>query len=191
MLDIDNDEAETLIADAASITVDTVEESNDYQALYYTYSFFDSSSYVPWNAETAADGETGYDYNASDYVESLAFFTYNVHDEETGMITEYNIIADYSVVDKEVTIGTVTINEEEEEETETTYEVWLLVTSIILTVVLIFTLIALLVREIVKRVGRHRSKKAKEKNMYRKRERYIRRLHLATNEDTPAPGENK
>ncbi|MCD8306752.1 MAG: hypothetical protein LUD51_00780 [Clostridia bacterium] len=187
LLGVDTEKANTLIQAASSLTTDTVAEEFDFDAKYYTYSFYDSTSYVPWNAETAADGETGYDYSASDYTEALAYFTYNRHDN-TGvnnedMITEYNIFADYSVVDKEIEVGTVTIEEEEEEESETTYSVWLLVTSIILTVVLIVTLVAILVRDIAKNVRRKKGYKSKEKNMYRKRERYIRRLHLAPTEE--------
>ncbi|MCD8285697.1 MAG: hypothetical protein LUD50_00500 [Clostridia bacterium] len=190
LLDVDSDKAQELISKASTITQDDVDKIKDisgYTALYYTYSFYDSASYVPWNAETAADGETGYDYDASDYTEALAYFTYNKYDNKDAdgneMISEYNIFADYSVVDKEIEIGTVTIEEEEEEESETTYSVWLLVTSIILTVVLIVTLVAILIRDIAKNVRRKKGYKSKEKNMYRKRERYIRRLHLAPTED--------
>ncbi len=197
LLGIEEADLDEILTAATSLTEDTVAENNDFRALYYTYSFFDSTSYVPWNAETAADGETGYDYNASDYTEALAYFTYNKHDntgvDDADMVTEYNIFADYSVVDKEITIGEVTIEEEEEEESETTYSVWLLVTSIILTVVLIITLVAILIRDIAKRVRRNSGNRAKKNNMYRKRERYIRRLHLAPTEEgtdeTPGTGD--
>ncbi|MCD8294439.1 MAG: hypothetical protein LUE27_04215 [Clostridia bacterium] len=191
LLGVTADKASELVnAASGKITQDdinAIKDGNDYTALYYTYSFYDSTSYVPWNAETAADGETGYDYSASDYTEALAYFTYNKYGYKDAdgnpMVSEYNVFADYSVVDKEIEIGTVTIEEEEEEETETSYSVWLLVTSIILTVVLIVTLVAILIREIVRNVRRKKGYKAKEKNMYRKRERYIRRLHLAPTED--------
>lgn len=160
------------------------ELQNGYKAFYYTFTLYDSANYVPFNANTAADGETGYDYTQSSYTETLAYFSYDITDG--GKVVSYNIFADYSAVDKDIDIGTVTDDEEETTEDEPSYTVWLLVSSIVLVVALLFTLLSLLVRDVIKRIRRKRGVKAQNKNMYRKRERYIKRLHLVKNEEESA-----
>ncbi len=163
-----------------------LEIEEKYTAYYYTFSLYDSSNYVPWNATTADDGETGYYYDATDYVETLCYFEYKIMDGDT--VTMYNIFYNYAPVDTSVEIGTVSASTEEEEESETSYEVWLLITSIILSVVLIITLIIILVRNTVRYVNRRRrgAKHNRERNVYKRRERYIRRLHLDA--DNPDAG---
>lgn len=176
----------TLSADAKA----KIEELQaTYRAMYYTYTLYDADTYVPFNADTANDGETGYDYSQSDYSETLAYFTYNVYDEDGG-IASYNIFANYDTVEKDISIGTVADDDTDDEETESnSQEVWLLISSIILVVVLLITMLSILIRDIVKKLRRKRGVKAQNKNVYKKRDRYIKRLHLVRNEETPAEEE--
>lgn len=160
------------------------EIQKDYKALYYTYTLYDAENYVPFNADTANEGETGYEYTQSDYSETLAYFSYNIYDHE-GNVVSYNIFADYSAVDNDITIGTNTDDTDNDEDTDngsTSGEVWLLASSIVLVIVLVITMLSLLIRYLVKRNRRRRGSKAQNKNMYRKRERYIKRLHLVRND---------
>ncbi len=157
----------------------------DYKALYYTYTLYDAENYVPFNADTADEGETGYEYKQSDYSETLAYFSYNVYDSE-GKVVSYNIFADYSAVDNDIAIGTNSDDTTDDDDTDSdsNTSIWLLASSIILVVALLITMISLLIRSIVKKHRRKRSTKAQSKNMYRKRERYIKRLHLERNEES-------
>lgn len=157
----------------------------DYTAKYYNYTLYDSESYVPFNASTAADGETGYDYNASDFGETLAYFTYS-NDKENS----YNVFVDYSAVDQSISIGSASDDEEDKDEDEKTggENLWLYISSIVLVVVLLITLIALLIKELVKKIHIRKNDDKKKKNVYRKRDRYIKKLHLVKN-DEEAPAE--
>lgn len=154
----------------------------DYAAMYYTYTLYDAENYVPFNADTAADGETGYVYTQSEYSETLAYFTYTINDED-GNLSSYNVFADYSAVDKNIEVGTKDDDDTKDDEEEVSYEVWLLISSIILVVVLLITLLSILIRDIVKRIRLKKGVKLQSKNAYKKRERYIKRLHLVRNED--------
>ena len=155
----------------------------EYTANYYAYTLYDSAAYVPFNGETAKEGETGYDYSVTNDIsaEKLAYFTYE--DEE---LNSANVFVDYSAVDQSVSMNSVDDNEEDnDEESETNAgELALYISSIILVVALLITLISLLVRDFLRRRKIMTAGNANAKNNYRQRERYIKKLHLVKNDET-------
>lgn len=174
---------EQLIADGELTEADIKDLDETYTALYYTYSLFDSSAYIPFNADTAADGETGYVYTASSFNETLAYFNYNVKDG-SGNTTIYNTFVDYTTIDQDIENGRITDDDDDTDEgTEANSNIWLLISSIILVVVLLFTIASIIFRELYKKRSRRVSRKAQSKNVYRQRERYIRKLGLVKTED--------
>ena len=176
-------EALSAVTDAS--IVNSLRTINNYDAVYYTYSLYDDEGYVPFNADTAAEGATGYEYNAEDYSETLSFLRYD--DDKNGVI---DIFVDYSSTDVSVTLGEGEEGDTDEEEpTEADTNVWLLAASIILAIVLIFTLISILVRDLIKK-HRRTTRKHTERNVYSgKRKHYIRKLGLT--ETTAVEGEGE
>lgn len=153
-----------------------LEESDrpaDYEAMYYTYSLYDDAGYVPFNADTASEGETGYDYSADDYSETLVYLSYRDYANNS-----VNVFVDYSATAVTVESGTSDdTTDDDEETTENNTNVWLLVASIILAVVLIFTLLSMFIRDLLKK--RRRTRKFTNRNVYSgKRKHYIRKLGL-------------
>ncbi|MCD7729015.1 MAG: hypothetical protein LUI60_03790 [Clostridia bacterium] len=161
----------------------------DDRVQYYTYSLYDDAGYVPFNAEVAADDETGYDYSYDSYEETLVFLSY--YDSDSAA---YVTFIDYSASDVTIESTTAEEEEEDEEDDDSEFSVWLLVASIVLVVVLIFTMLSLLVRDLVKRIRR---KRINVKNVYSgKRKHYIRKLGLtetteAPEDDDTTPPEDK
>lgn len=155
----------------------------DYVAQYYAFSWYDSAQYVPFNAETAEVGQTGYDFTASANAETLVYFkTFDKADNS------YNLFFDYSAIDQTVSISSSS-NSSDSGDTDTATDTgetaWLLITSIILVVVLLFALCAIVVRGLWKKYAKVRNNKNIKKNNYKQRERYIRKLKLVK----PAPVE--
>lgn len=149
-----------------------------FNAKYYTYTLYDSAAYVPFNINTANDGETGYDYKITDFKETLAFLTFR-NDEQNSI----NVFADYSAVDQNISIDKVDDGDGDtgDEDTGDGTSVWLYVASIVLVVALLLTLLSILLRDILKKARRKNGNKALNKNNYRQRKRYIRKLHLTEN----------
>lgn len=150
-----------------------------YVASYYTFTLYDSSSYIPFNANTAADGETGYDYDPSSYTEQLAYLEFN--DKARG---EMNVFVDYSAVEQDIPMNTVDDGDDgdDEEENNNTAELGLYISSIVLVVVLLITLASILITQHVKKKRKIKGAKNSEKNVYRKRDRYVKKLHLVKDE---------
>ncbi len=161
---------------------------NNYKAHYYTFSLYDSGSFQPFNKETADENATGYDYNVEDYKETLAYL--EMKDGNT-----YSVFADYSTVDKSITLGTDTdtdTDEGEDENKEDNSSVWLLVSSILLVIALLFTMLSIFVKDSLKKARRN---KAYGKNAYNrsKANRYIRKYGIAKEEieeDEAQPSED-
>ncbi len=167
----------TTDADKAAQIVSAMESYN-YKASYYTYTLYDSAAYVPFNATTAGDGETGYNYDAASFSEQLAYFEF----EDTAH-GQKNIFVDYSAVDQSISKNTVDDEEEpEEEETANTAELGLYISSIVLVVVLLITLVSILITQYVRKKLKTSGKKCNDKNAYRKRDRYVKKLHLVKDE---------
>ena len=158
-----------------------------YEASYYTYTLYDSASYVPFNATTASEGETGYNYDASSFEEQLAYFEFE--DTANG---EKNIFVDYTAVDQSISKNTVDNDDDtSEEEPANTAELGLYISSIVLVVVLLITLISILVTQYIRKRKKAKGPKNSEKNAYRKRDRYVKKLHLVKDEAVePENGES-
>lgn len=155
-----------------------------YDAKYYAYTLYDSESYVPFNAETAKDGETGYDYSITDEIsnEKIAYFTYT--NKEMHSV---DVFADYSAVQQNIEMNSVDDDDDSSDDDDNNAgEAWLLVSSIVLLVAILITLVSLLLRDVFKKHRRKKSDKEITKNNYRKRQRYIRKLHLSTESEEPA-----
>lgn len=155
-----------------------------YTAKYYAYTLYDSEAYVPFNSETAKDGETGYDYSITDDIsaEKLAYFTYT--NKEMNSVS---VFADYSAVQQKIEMNTVDDDDTSDDDTDDNAgEIWLLVSSIVLLVAILITLVSLLLKDVFKKHRRNKNAKEISKNNYRKRQRYIRKLHLSTDSAEPA-----
>lgn len=163
----------------------------NYSADYYTFTWYDSAQYVPFNRETAEAGQTGYDYTANSDSETLVYFSARNNSDNS-----YNVFVDYSAIDKTISINNATPDDNDDNNTTDGdtegQSPWLLITSIVLVVVLLFVLAAILVRYLWKRYSKKRTQKQMKKNNYKQRERYIRKLGLvkaAPVEEAPAATE--
>ena len=168
----------------------------NYEATYYTYTLYDSDLYVPFNANTASSGETGYAYNYSDYDEKLAYF--KVEDVEVEGLGEddpnreysMSIFADYSNFDKDISLGTskpVEDNDHDHDEATggTSTNFWLLLASIILLAAIVIALLAILVKELVKKFRRSKTTSGKNSYNFNKNKRYVRKYVKANGEVKP------
>lgn len=163
------------------------------QSLYYTYTLYDSDTFEPYNENTAVDGETGYDYTITDFEETLAFFTYKneVSYEDGKKDISYNVFVDYSAIDQSIEKATVDDGgDDPTPDDNDSVDWWLYVSSIVLVVALLITLVSLLLREFFKKNKHKKSEKALQKNNYRQRKRYIRKLHLTENSEEPEDNAN-
>lgn len=164
----------------------------NYSAAYYTYTFYDSADFVPFNKTTASEGQTGYDYKVTDYSETLAYFS--TFDESAD---SYNIFADYSAIDQSVSLNETDSDTPEEENPSNGAtndgSNWLLITSIIFAIVMIFALVAVLVRYLAKKFGAKRRQRRLQKNNYKQRQRAMRRYRIAPAEsgEETDKGDNK
>lgn len=175
---------EGLIEDG-ELTRDDVAGVDEYKALYYTYTLYDSAAFEPFNTETAEDGETGYEYKITDYDETLGFFTYKNEEENS-----YNVFADYSAVNKNIEKTTADDGSNDDSDAdENPTNFWLYIASIILVVALLVTLVSLLLRDVLKKSRRKKNEKSLQKNNYRQRKRYIRKLHLVENAESADEGD--
>ena len=163
----------------------------EFVAEYYTFTWYDSAQYVPFNQETAEAGQTGYGYTASSNDETLVYFKTRDYSNNS-----YNVFVDYSAIDQTISIDSVTEDDhdhENENENDNGQSPWLLITSIVLVVVLLFVLVAILVRYLWKNHSKKRGQKQMQKNNYKQRERYIRKLGLVkaapVEEATETPAE--
>ncbi|MDE7452963.1 MAG: Ptta/En/Spm family transposase, partial [Clostridia bacterium] len=159
---------------------DAVKNSNyeilkNYQATYYTFSLYDSANYVPFNADVAEDNQTGYNYTAGDYSETLAYL--NIVDGNNRII-----FTDYSAIDQSFKIDTDDDNPDDTTDKDKDTSVWLLVSSIVLVVALLFAILSIVIRDMVKKSKRT---KTTSKNNYNpnQRNRYVRKADKAKNDE--------
>ena len=147
-----------------------------YDAMYYTYSLYDDAGYIPFNEDTAQDGETGYDYDPESYEETLVYLSYRDNATNTT-----SVFVDYSATKVTVSSGDTDDDTGDDEETPATNDtnVGLLAASIILAVALLFTLLSLFIRDLLKNRRSANARKHTERNVYSgKRKHYIRKLGL-------------
>lgn len=181
---------EMTIADFEALVGTDKNDIFNYFASYYIFSLYDSSVFIPFNADTADDDETGYSYSYSDYEESLSFLKVeDLYDENAFSMS---VFIDYSVVDKDIDIiGAPTVEEEDDESTETTDDVnvWLLSASIALVLAILIAIAAILIRNYMKN---HRHRKTAGKNSYNfnKNKRYVRKYTKANGEAPVIDEEN-
>ncbi len=172
------------LAKEHDITVDLY----DYSAQYYTYTLYDSATYIPFNAETAEEDQTGYDYSYSEYGEQLAVLRI---DESTKSGTPMlNMFVDYSTTDKDITLASasdVTDDEDTDDTTTATDDtnVWLLASSIIMVAAILVAIAVLLLRDLRKKFKR-RPQVSKNTFNYTKNKRYV-RTYVKEHGETTAP----
>lgn len=173
--------------ETSTITKNAVNAIKDkYTAYYHAYSFYDSPVYAPRSAEELARFE--YDATADTYAESMAYFTYNNYSGEK--LTAVNTFADYSVIEKLISENVTGDDTDEGDDGETPAEddnknsanVWLYAASILLLVAMLITLLSIIARKLYKYLLPKFGSKKRKQNNYKKRERYMRKLHLVKEE---------
>ena len=174
------------LAKDLNVTVDLY----DYYAQYYTYTLYDSATYVPFNEDVAEEDETGYNYAYGDFEESTAVL--KVNDTDRNGAPMMNMFIDYSAVDQNITITSASdVDDDEEEETTTPTDAtnaWLLASSIALVVAMVAAIAVLLIKDLAKKLKR-RPKVAKNTYNYTKNKRYVRTYVKEHGETKPAESE--
>lgn len=133
-------------------------------ALYYTFTFFDSTSYLRYDVNEDADeaGNPYSDYAQSAYSEQIVFLLFDdLSGEDTG--TPFRtVFLDYGATDVTVEKSTTSDDSSNTDTTTTSGEVnvWLILSSSLLGVVLVFAIVALIVRRVWKKHGRKTRVKA-------------------------------
>ncbi len=163
----------------AEDVLDGNEVLKNYQAHYYTFSLYDSANYVPFNADVAESNQTGYDYTASSYSESLAYL--NIKDGNNRII-----FTDYSTIDQSFKIDTDDSSSGNDTDDKDNTSVWLLVSSILLVVALLFTILSILIRDMVKKSKRG---KTTSKNNYNPNKSNRRVRKADTTDENPVDAE--
>lgn len=174
------------INDLEKLVTEGYENIYNYKALYYTFSLYDSSAFIPFNEETADDDQTGYSYSYSDYSESLALL--KVEDLDDADNYSMTAFVDYSVIDKSIDIiGEPTVDTDDDEtDTDTTEDtnVWLLAASIAVTVAILIAIIALLVKWLIGKYGKKRAHVGKNTYNFNKNKRYVKKYVKANGDVT-------
>lgn len=157
----------------------------DYVASYYTFSLYDSSYFIPFNATTADEDQAGYPYNYSDYDESLALL--KVEDVAKESNLTMSMFVDYSVIDKDIDpIGEPVVEPSEsnsDDPNNNNTNIWLLLASILLVVAIIIAMVTLLVRYLIK--NRKKTKSGGKNNYnFAKNKRYVKK-YVKANGDAP------
>jgi len=167
----------------AELTATVKAKMFNYSAMYYTFSLYDTSAFIPFNGETSDD--SGYSYVYSDYSESLAYFTVEDATDENDI--HFTAFADYSVVDKDIEIiGKPTVDDDDDDDDDNTTSssdtnVWMLVASIALVVAILIALIAMIVTPLIKKF-RGRKRAGKNTYNFKKNKRYVRKYVKANGE---------
>ena len=149
------------------------------ELVYFHYSLYDDDDYKSYDASRTDESDPYADYDASTYSDMVAYFDYKY---QLANEEYYDTYVDYSAYEQTVTSSSSDETEDEDDTTNgPTYNVWLLVSSIVLAAALIFTLLALLIRKLLSNIRVKGSKKSKP--MYdNTRKRYIRKLKLEESE---------
>ena len=165
-------------------------DTYNYSAIYYTYTLYDSATFVPFNAEVADEDATGYAYNYSDYSESLGFL--KIEDDTIGGEITMSAFIDYSVVDKSIELsGSTDVDDDtdEEETTDNNSNIWLLAASIAIVIAILIAIISIVIKDLLKR---RRRRKTAGKNSYNfnRNKRYVRKYVKANGEAPEIKEEN-
>lgn len=163
-----------VVAKKEGVTLDKesgrlVKDGKTYEnALYYTYTFYDSSSYVRYDKD--ADPANNYVvYTSSQQDPGNLYYNYqqSAYEEELIYLQDgYTTFVNFSAIDTTVSPESVDTDEDEEEDSfEWTSELFMMIASIALSVVLIFTLVVLFVKRVIK--DRKKNKKVEPVPQYR------------------------
>lgn len=151
----------------------------DYEAQYYTYTLYDSANYVPFNSETAEEGETGYNYSYSEYTEQLAVLKVDDTLNDQGDVKSTAMLGmfiDYSTLDNSITTSSTPDDSEDEDTTTAPADetnVWLLASSIVMVIAILIAIAVLILRDMRKKF-KIRRKAGKNTYNYKKNRRYVR-----------------
>ncbi|MGN0812973.1 MAG: hypothetical protein ACI4MQ_05670 [Candidatus Coproplasma sp.] len=178
----DNDQS---IAQLEKLVNSTYTNIYNYSATYYTFSLYDSPSFIPFNAGTAEEGQTGYDYLYSNYEEALGFL--KVVDTDDSDNLSMTAFVDYSLTDKEFEIiGEPTVDTGDDEDTDTTNtdsaNVWLLIASIAIVVAILVAIVAILIKQLRSKYGKVRKSVGKNTYNFNKNKRYVKKYVKANGE---------
>ena len=162
-------------------------------AMYYTFTFYDSTSYVRYDAsqDEEALGNPYGSYAQSSYEEQLIYLYW---DDSEGLATgspAYTFFLDYSAADVTVEEDDLGGDEEEEETTETATDnnVWLLISSGVLAVVLVAVIVLVIVRRSLEKRSRKQRIKAESTPVVRPLPPKVRKEN-AKKDEKPADDKN-
>ena len=152
--------------------------------IYYLFSLYDDDDYASYDADYSSSTNNPYaDYDATTYSDTVSYLRTDYI--ENGR-TYYDTYVNYGASD--ITVASSSSDDDSTTDDTTdetpTYNVWLLIISIVLAAVLVFTLIVLLIRKLLANMKRRPSKVTQSYD--NKRKRYIRKLKLeeAEKDDT-------
>lgn len=161
------------------------------QILYYTYSFYDSPSFLRYDSTLDVDdvGNQYTSYTPSSYSEGIAYLYY----EDSGADPEstlYTMFVDYSYIDVSVTADSTDDTTDDTEDTTTNNDtnMWLFVSSLVIAIALIIAVIGLIVQKIVKKahIKKARAAMSNASSLNAAKRRYAGRKAPAQKEETPA-----
>ena len=139
----------------------------NYSLYYYTFSWYDSAAFVPFNSNTAEENQTGYDYTAADFSETPVYLKINSNDS-------IRVFVDYGAIDQIINISTVDGDDTDEDSgnsgsvTNNGSNPWLLISSILLVAALLIAVAALLLRKYLK-TRKHKDVSVSKSEKTRKR----------------------
>ncbi len=158
------------LSDVAENRVDPADETSNLKetlALYHTFSFFDSDSFLRYDKSQDEDnsGNPWIDYKQSDYDEGIAWLIYDT----VGTENVSEMFIDYSVA--EVTVAEHVYDTDDDTSTDDDdtatpagdTNIWLIISSAVLAVVLIFAIVAVIVRRIYTKHNKGKIKVVKDK----------------------------
>ncbi len=138
-------------------------------ALYYTFTFFDSDSYLRYDVNEDEDkvGNPYGSYTQSTYNEQLAYL--RVNDADGSLLNSgsfQGVFLDYTATDVTVTADDLDSDDhdhdhEDEDEPLSDMNIWLLISSGILAVVLVLVIVLVVIRRVRKRLARKSKAKIK------------------------------
>lgn len=186
----DNDQSITELEKLAGSSYNHI---YNYSATYYTFSLYDSPAFIPFNAETAEEDQTGYDYLYSDYEEALGFL--KVVDSDDADNLSMTAFVDYSLTDKEFEIiGEPTVDPgTEEEDTTTTTDstnVLLLAASIAIVIAILVAIVAIFVKQLISKRSKVVKSVGKNSYNFNKNKRYVKKYVKANGEAPEAKEES-
>ena len=177
---------------AADMGLDLNDLIYDYSAQYYTYTLYDSATYIPFNGETAEEGESGYNYTYSEYSEQLAALRVDDTMNASGQLKSTPMLGmfiDYSALDKDISLTSPPEATEDEETVvpDDGTNVWLLASSIVMVVAILIAIAVLVLRDMRKRF-KVKGKAGKNTYNYKKNRRYV-RTYVKEHGETPVKPE--